>query len=365
MTQTITIKQPDDWHLHVRDEVSTQAVAPHSARQFSRALVMPNLKPPVTTVAAAILYRTRILNALPPGSTFEPYMSLYLTDETLIDEVRIAAENPHIRGFKLYPAGATTNSEAGVNNLEGIYPRLEAMEKYGVVLQVHGEVTDLKVDIFDREAAFIDRHLRHIVKTFPNLRIVLEHVTTIEGAAFVIDSPANVAGTITAHHLVINRNDLLAGGIRPHNYCLPVAKREKHRQALLLAALESIHEGKPKFFLGTDSAPHAQDAKESACGCAGCFTAPIAIELCTEVFERESMDQNDEDDPVLEDWPIRLEQFVSFNGADFYGLPRNTGTITLVKEDWVVPESYPFGDSVVVPFRAGKTLHWKFQEQAA
>ncbi|TAN47131.1 MAG: dihydroorotase [Methylococcaceae bacterium] len=339
---TITLTTPDDWHLHLRDGAQLAAVAAHSARQFGRALIMPNLKPPLTTVAAALAYRQRIVDALPAGSAFQPLMSVYLTDATTPDEIRRAADTPGILGFKLYPAGATTHSEAGVTGLEAIYPVLEAMEKHGVVLQVHGEVTDPEVDIFDREQVFLDRHLQPLISRFPALRVVLEHVTTADGVAFVAAAGAQVAGTLTAHHLLYNRNALLAGGIRPHYYCLPVLKRERHRAALLRAAVS----GSPQFFLGTDSAPHARGAKENACGCAGCYTAFAALELYAEAFA--SVDRLD-----------RLEAFASHYGADFYRLPRNPGSVTLRRESWLVPERYAFGDDTLQPLRSGEALSWR------
>ena len=338
---SITLIQPDDWHLHLRDGDAMRDVLADSARQFGRAIIMPNLRPPVTTVADALAYRERIRSSLPVGSTFEPLMTLYLTDRTSPEEVARAAESADVHAFKLYPAGATTNSDAGVNELEALYPVLAAMERHDVPLLVHGEVTDTEVDIFDREAVFIDRHLAPIVERFPGLRVVLEHITTREGAEFVRDSRAGVAATITAHHLLHNRNALLAGGIRPHFYCLPVLKREPHRQALLAAATS----GNPKFFLGTDSAPHARQQKESACGCAGCYTAPAAMALYATAFEAANA------------LPA-LEGFASCHGADFYRLPRNTNTIRLIRQPWQVPESLPFGEDELIPWLAGETLHW-------
>ena len=340
----LTLTRPDDWHLHLRDGAALRAVLPHTARQFARAIVMPNLKPPVATVDGALAYRRRILDALPAGSPFEPLMALYLTDATSAEEIRRAAENPHIHALKLYPAGATTNSDAGVTSLDDIYPVLEAMEKHGLPLLVHGEVTDAEIDIFDREKAFIDRHLARIAATFPELRIVLEHATTLDGVQFVRDSGPRIAATLTAHHLLYNRNALLAGGVRPHFYCLPLLKREEHRLALLEAATS----GNPKFFLGTDSAPHASGAKESACGCAGCYTAHAALELYVEAFESAG---------ALD----KLEGFASFHGADFYGLPRNRDTLTLVKSEWQVPDSYGYGDDRLVPLRAGEPLAWHLE----
>ena len=338
---SITLIQPDDWHLHLRDGDAMRDVLADSARQFGRAIIMPNLRPPVTTVADALAYQERIRSSLPVGSTFEPLMTLYLTDRTSTEEVARAAESADVHAFKLYPAGATTNSDAGVNELEALYPVLAAMERHDVPLLVHGEVTDAEVDIFDREAVFIDRHLTPIVERFPALRVVLEHITTREGADFVRDSRTGVAATITAHHLLHNRNALLAGGIRPHFYCLPVLKREPHRQALLAAATS----GNPKFFLGTDSAPHARQQKESACGCAGCYTAPAAMALYATAFEAANA------------LPA-LEGFASCHGADFYRLPRNTNTIRLIRQPWQVPESLPFGEDELIPWLAGETLHW-------
>ena len=338
---SITLIQPDDWHLHLRDGDAMRDVLADSARQFGRAIIMPNLRPPVTTVADALAYQERIRSSLPVGSTFEPLMTLYLTDRTSTEEVARAAESADVHAFKLYPAGATTNSDAGVNKLEALYPVLAAMERHDVPLLVHGEVTDAEVDIFDREAVFIDRHLTPIVERFPALRVVLEHITTREGADFVRDSRTGVAATITAHHLLHNRNALLAGGIRPHFYCLPVLKREPHRQALLAAATS----GNPKFFLGTDSAPHARQQKESACGCAGCYTAPAAMALYATAFEAANA------------LPA-LEGFASCHGADFYRLPRNTNTIRLIRQPWQVPESLPFGEDELIPWLAGETLHW-------
>ena len=342
---SITLIQPDDWHLHLRDGDAMRDVLADSARQFGRAIIMPNLRPPVTTVAEALAYQQRIRSALPVGSTFEPLMTLYLTDRTSPEEVARAAESADVHAFKLYPAGATTNSDAGVNELEALYPVLAAMERHDVPLLVHGEVTDTEVDIFDREAVFIDRHLTPIVERFPGLRVVLEHITTREGANFVRDSRPGVAATITAHHLLHNRNALLAGGIRPHFYCLPVLKREPHRQALLAAATS----GNPKFFLGTDSAPHARRQKESACGCAGCYTAPAAMALYATAFETANA------------LPA-LEGFASCHGADFYRLPRNTNTIRLVRQPWQVPESLPFGEDELIPWLAGETLHWSLAD---
>ena len=342
---SITLIQPDDWHLHLRDGDAMRDVLADSARQFGRAIIMPNLRPPVTTVADALAYQQRIRAALPVDSPFEPLMTLYLTDRTSPEEVARAAESADVHAFKLYPAGATTNSDAGVNELEALYPVLAAMERHDVPLLIHGEVTDAEVDIFDREAVFIDRHLAPLVERFPGLRVVLEHITTREGADFVRDSRAGVAATITAHHLLHNRNALLAGGIRPHFYCLPILKREPHRQALLSAATSS----NPKFFLGTDSAPHARQQKESACGCAGCYSALTAMALYATAFEASNA------------LPA-LEGFASFHGADFYRLPRNMNTIRLVRRPWRVPESLPFGEDELIPWLAGETLHWSLTD---
>ncbi|MEJ2346566.1 MAG: dihydroorotase [Gammaproteobacteria bacterium] len=341
----ITLTRPDDWHLHLRDGHAMEAVVVHSARQFARAIIMPNLKPPVAMVDQALAYRERILAAVPPELGFEPLMTLYLTENTPVQEIAGARASGMIHGVKLYPAGATTHSEAGVASLERIYPVLEAMAEHHLPLLVHGEVTDPGVDVFDREAVFIERHLQPIVQRFPELKVVLEHITTTDAVAFVRAAPATVAATITAHHLLMNRNSLFLGGIRPHHYCLPILKRETHRRALLAAATS----GEAKFFLGTDSAPHARRAKESACGCAGIYTAHAAMELYAEAFDQAG---------ALE----RLEGFASFHGPDFYGLPRNRATITLVREAREVPDSYPLGGGeAVVPMRAGEALHWRVQ----
>jgi dihydroorotase len=337
----LTLTRPDDWHLHLRDGPPMAAVLPFTARQFGRAIVMPNLRPPVTTTALALAYRARIHAALPAGSTFEPLMTLYLTDNTPPDEIRRARE-AGVVALKLYPAGATTNSDAGVSDIRRTYATLEAMQREGLLLLVHGEVTDPEIDLFDREAVFIDRVMQPLRRDFPALKVVFEHITTQEAADYVAGSDAHTAATLTAHHLLYNRNALFTGGLRPHFYCLPVLKRERHRLALLKAATS----GSPKFFLGTDSAPHAAAMKEqSVCG-AGCFTAPAALELYAEAFEAAG---------ALD----KLEGFASFFGADFYGLPRNTGTVTLRREDWVLPETLPFGDAHIKPLRAGDTLHWR------
>ena len=339
----LTLTRPDDWHVHLRDDDALRHTCADMARYFGRAIVMPNLTPPVTTVAAAGAYRERILAAMAGlPRQFEPLMTLYLTDSTDAAEIRRAADCEFVHAVKLYPAGATTNSDAGVAQLEALYPTLEAMQAADLPLLVHGEVTDSDVDIFDREKAFIDRHLTPIVQRFPSLRVVLEHITTADAVDFVSTSPANVAATITSHHLLLNRNDMLAGGIRPHLYCLPVLKRNTHQQALIRAACS----GSPKFFLGTDSAPHSTGRKETACGCAGCYTAHAAIELYAEVFEAEGA------------LPL-LEGFASHFGPDFYRLPRNSDSITLRKESWQVPAHQPLGDTTLTPLRAGDTVHWR------
>ncbi len=342
----ISLLRPDDWHLHVRDGRVLNDVIPDSARRFARAIIMPNLKPPVTTVEQALDYRQRILAAVPEDLSFEPLMTLYLTDNTSADEIRLAADNPHIHALKYYPAGATTNSDAGVSSIDKVYPVIEIMADAGLPLLVHGEVTDSRVDIFDRENVFIDSVLTPLLKRFPKLRLVLEHITTSHAVEFVNSMPDNIAATITPHHLLMNRNAIFSGGIRPHHYCLPVLKRETHRQALIEAATS----GKPKFFLGTDSAPHAQKTKESACGCAGMYSAHAAIELYTEAFdEANALD--------------KLEGFASCFGADFYRLPRNTQTIKLIKEDWRVADSLTFADEKLIPLRAGETVHWKLLQK--
>jgi len=341
-TSVLTLARPDDWHVHLRDGPALAAVVGATARAFGRAIVMPNLRPPVTTVAAAAAYRARILAALPPATAFEPLMTLYLTDRTSADEIVQARASGFVQAVKYYPAGATTNSDSGVTALEHVYPALAQMEREGMVLSVHGEVTDPGVDVFDRERVFVERHLAALVRDFPALRIVVEHITTREAAAFVRAAPPTVAATITPQHLIYSRNALFTGGLRPHNYCLPVLKREAHRVALVAAATA----GDPKFFLGTDSAPHARSVKESACCGAGCYTAPIALPLYAEVFE---------DAGALD----RLEAFASRNGAAFYGLPQNAGSVTLVRESWIVPADYPFGTERLVPLRAGETLRWR------
>ncbi len=341
---TLTITRPDDWHLHLRDGDMMRDVLPHTARQFARAIIMPNLRPPVVTVEQAASYRERILAALPAGMAFEPLMTLYLTDNTAPAEIEKAKASGFVHGVKLYPAGATTNSDSGVSDLAKCEATLAAMEKQGMPLLVHAEVTDKDVDVFDREAVFIERHMIPLTRKFPGLKVVFEHITTQDAADFVLESPPTIAATITAHHLLMNRNAMFSGGIRPHHYCLPVLKRESHRQALVAAAIS----GNPKFFLGTDSAPHAKSAKEAACGCAGMFTAHAAIELYAEAFENAG---------ALD----KLEAFASFHGADFYGLPRNTEKITLVKENWTVPETIKFGGEELVPLRAGELINWKLK----
>ena len=339
---TLTFTRPDDWHLHVRDGAALRTVVPHSARQFARAIIMPNLRLPVTTTEQALAYRARILDAVPEGLDFQPLMTLYLTDQTPPAEIRRARDSGQIVAGKLYPAGATTHSDAGVTDIRRIYPTLEAMQMQGMPLLAHGEVTDPDVDIFDREAVFIERVLIPLVRDFPALKIVMEHITTQDAADYVRDAPATVAATITAHHLLYNRNAILQGGIRPHYYCLPILKRERHRQALLRAATS----GEPKFFLGTDSAPHPRSGKETACGCAGCYTAHAALELYAEAFAAaQALD--------------RLEAFASFHGPDFYGLPRNAGTITLRRQPTPVPESFPFDADTLIPLRAGEMLNWR------
>ncbi len=339
---TLTITRPDDWHLHLRDGSVLADVLPHTAAQFARAIVMPNLKPPVTSTAMASAYRDRILAAIPDGMTFEPLMVLYLTDNTQPDEIRKAVESGFVHGVKLYPAGATTNSDAGVTDLQRCMSALEMMQELGLPLLLHGEVTDAEIDIFDREAVFIDRILQPLRKQLPQLKIVFEHITTQEAAHYVRDAEGPIAATITAHHLLYNRNAIFKGGVRPHYYCLPILKREKHRHALMQAASS----GNPRFFLGTDSAPHAKGLKEHACGCAGCYTALHAMELYAQAFEEAG---------ALD----KLEGFASFYGADFYGLPRNKNHITLQKQNWVVPEELVMPSATIVPLDAGTTLAWK------
>jgi len=341
MTDELTITRPDDWHLHVRDGAALQAVVPHTAAQFGRAVIMPNLRPPVTTAAQAAAYRERILAAVPPGLQFEPLMTLYLTDNLPPDEI-VRARAAGVVAVKLYPAGATTNSDAGVTDLRKTYRTLEAMQREGLALLVHGEVTSPDIDLFDREAVFIDTQLIPLRRDFPELKIVFEHITTREAAQYVHGSDAFTAATITAHHLLYNRNAIFTGGVRPHYYCLPVLKRETHRVALVQAATS----GSPKFFLGTDSAPHATHLKEHASGCAGCYTAHAALELYAEAFDSAG---------ALD----RLEGFASFHGPAFYGLPRNSGTVTLRRESWIPPERFPFGEAELTPLRAGESLAWR------
>jgi len=341
MTKTLTLTRPDDWHLHVRDGDVLSTVVPHSAAQFGRAIIMPNLRPPVTTTAQALAYKARILAAVPPGMAFEPLMTLYLTDKLPADEI-VRAREAGIVAVKLYPAGATTNSDAGVTELRKTYKTLEAIQRLGVPLLVHGEVTAPEIDLFDREAVFIDTQLMPLRRDFPELKIVFEHITTREAAQYVLDADHFTAATLTAHHLLYNRNAMFTGGIRPHYYCLPVLKRESHRQALLAAAAS----GNPRFFLGTDSAPHPVHLKEHASGCAGCYTAFTAMELYAQALdEMGALD--------------KLEAFASFFGADFYGLPRNTDTLTLRREAWTVPEHFAFGEAELKPLGAGETLAWR------
>jgi dihydroorotase len=344
MTSQITLTRPDDWHLHLRDGDALAAIVPHTAAQFGRAIVMPNLKPPVTTAAQALAYKQRILDSVPEGLRFEPLMTLYLTDNLPPDEIK-RAKDAGVVALKLYPAGATTNSDAGVTDLRKTYATLEAMQREGLLLLVHGEVTSPEIDLFDREAVFIEQHLIPLRKDFPGLKIVMEHITTREAAHYVRDADALTGATLTAHHLLYNRNALFTGGIRPHYYCLPVLKRETHRLALVEAATS----GNPRFFLGTDSAPHARHTKEAPCGCAGIYSAHAALELYAGAFDQAGR---------LD----RLEAFASERGADFYGRPRNEGTVTLRRERWTVPESFDYGPGRdrLVPFRAGEALEWRF-----
>jgi len=342
LTSTLRILRPDDWHLHLRDGDHMAAVLPFTAQRFARAVVMPNLKPPMTTTSALGAYRARILAALPAGASFEPLMTLYLTDRTGAEEIRRARESGFVVGAKLYPAGATTNSDSGVTSIDHLWPALEAMAEAGLVLQVHGEVTEAAIDVFDREQAFIDRVLSRVVERVPGLKIVFEHITTREAVDFVRSARAGVGATITPQHLLHNRNAIFEGGIRPHMYCLPVLKREDDREALVAAATSDD----ARFFLGTDSAPHAVHAKETACGCAGIFSAHAAIELYAEAFEQAGR---------LD----RLQAFASERGPDFYGRPRNTATITLRREPWTVPQRYAFGNEEIVPMRAGTQLNWQ------
>jgi dihydroorotase len=348
MSDRLTLLRPDDWHIHLRDG----AVLPHTvadvARTFGRAIIMPNLVPPVRNAQEADAYRQRILAARPTGNHFEPLMVLYLTDLTQPEDIRTAMASGFVHAAKLYPAGATTNSDSGVTSIDKIFHVLEAMAEVGMPLLVHGEVTRGEIDVFDREKIFIDEHLTRVVERFPGLKVVFEHITTAEAVQFVNQAPANVGATITAHHLLYNRNHMLVGGIRPHFYCLPILKRNTHQTALLDAATS----GSTKFFLGTDSAPHAQHAKENACGCAGCYTAYAAIELYAEAFEQRS---------ALD----KLEGFASLHGPAFYGLPANKDTITLVRDEWIAPTSLPFGELSVIPLRAGEKLRWRLLEENA
>jgi dihydroorotase len=342
--QELTLTRPDDWHLHLRDDALMASVLPDTARRFARAIVMPNLRPPVTTTEQARAYRERILAALPAGMSFEPLMTLYLTDNTDAEEIRKARASGIVHAVKLYPAGATTNSDAGVTDLRKTYAALEAMQACGLPLLVHGEVTDPAIDVFDREAVFIERVMQPLLNDMPELRVVFEHITTKDAAQFVEAAPDNIAATLTPQHLLYNRNAMLVGGIRPHYYCLPILKRETHREALVKAATS----GSKKFFLGTDSAPHAQHTKENACGCAGCYSAHNAIELYAEAFEAAG---------ALD----KFEAFASFHGADYYGLPRNTEKVTLRREEWQVPDSVGFGEHRLVPLRAGEKMKWKLE----
>ncbi|HRX59961.1 MAG TPA: dihydroorotase [Candidatus Competibacter sp.] len=342
---TLTLTHPDDWHLHLRDGDAMRAVLPHSARQFARAIIMPNLRPPVTTTEQALAYRARILDAIPAGSTFQPLMTLYLTDNTSPTEIVRAKDSNQVVACKLYPAGATTNSDSGVTDVRNIYSVLEMMQAHGLPLLVHGEVTDPEVDVFDREAVFIERVLMPTIRDFPALKVVLEHITTQDAVEYVRAAPATIAATITAHHLLYNRNAIFQGGIQPHYYCLPILKREHHRQALIRAATS----GDPKYFLGTDSAPHPRQGKETACGCAGCYTAHAALELYTEAFESAG---------ALD----KLEAFASFHGPDFYGLPRNTKILTLLRQPTSVPDRFPFGTDTLIPLRAGETVRWRLAD---
>jgi dihydroorotase len=343
-TQSLTLTRPDDWHLHLRDGAAMASVVSHTARQFARAIVMPNLKPPVTTTAQALAYRERILAALPHGMQFEPLMTLYLTDNTPPDEIRRAKESGLVHAVKLYPAGATTNSDAGVTDLKKCTKTLEAMQAVGMPFLVHGEVTDPAVDVFDRETVFIERVMQPLRRDMPELKIVFEHITTKDAAEYVAQESGPLAATVTAHHLLYNRNEIFKGGIRPHYYCLPVLKREEHRKALVRAATS----GSPKFFLGTDSAPHPKGLKEHACGCAGCYTALHAMELYAEAFDQAG---------ALD----KLEAFASFNGPAFYGLPRNSGSVTLKREPWTLPAELPLGEAgaTLVPLNGGEQIGWK------
>lgn len=342
MQETLTLGRPDDFHLHLRDGAALASVIPFTARQFGRALVMPNLKPPVTTVTAANSYRERILKAVPKDGDFSPQMTLYLTDNTPVDEVGRVADSEFVQAFKYYPAGATTNSDSGVSALKNVYRVLEAMQQMGVILCIHGEITDPATDVFDREALFVDGPLQQITRDFPDLKVVVEHITTSEAADFVTDAGINVAATITPQHLLYNRSSIFSGGIRPHFYCLPILKREAHRQSLLKAATS----GSAKFFLGTDSAPHAKNSKEACCGAAGCFTSHAALELYAEAFDSVGA-------------LAKLDDFASRFGAKFYGLPRNAGEVTLKRQTWTPPDEYAFGDETIVPLTVGRSLGWK------
>jgi len=344
MTDEITLTRPDDWHLHLRDGQVLADIVPHTAARFGRAIVMPNLKPPVTTTEKALDYRKRILEALPPGMSFQPLMTLYLTDNTTVEEIARAKSSGMVHAVKYYPAGATTNSDSGVTDIRRVYPVLEAMAEQGMPLLVHGEVTDPAVDVFDREAVFIERILLPLLADIPSLKIVFEHITTREAVDLVKQTPERLGATITPQHLMMNRNAIFQGGINPHHYCLPVLKRERHRQALVAAATS----GDPRFFLGTDSAPHARTAKESACGCAGIYSAHAAMEFYAQVFDEAG---------ALD----KLEAFASFHGADFYGLPRNVGSITLVRETWRLPEAIRFGGEQLIPLGAGEVLSWRLR----
>jgi dihydroorotase len=343
MTDILILTRPDDWHLHLRDGAALAAVLPHSARQFARAIVMPNLRPPVTTTALAAEYRERILAALPAGSSFQPLMTLYLTDRSEPEEIRRAQASGFVHAVKLYPAGATTNSDSGLTALRHAWPVLEVMQELGMVLCVHGEVVDPAIDVFDREKAFIDTQLIPLRTRFPNLRVVFEHITTADAADYVRESSGDIAATITAHHLLYNRNAIFQGGLRPHYYCLPVLKREQHRRALVAAATS----GNPRFFLGTDSAPHARGAKESDCACAGCYTALHALELYAQAFDNAG---------ALD----RLEGFASFFGPDFYRLPRNTDRVRLLREPWQIPDQLALNGDQLIPLAAGETLNWRY-----
>lgn len=343
----ISLTRPDDWHLHLRDGNALKTTVPHSARAFARAIVMPNLQPPITRVEAARCYRDRIIAHVPAGSTFQPLMTLYLTDTLAADEILLAADCEFIKAVKYYPAGATTNSENGVTDIENVYPVLERMSEVGLPLLVHGEVTDDGIDIYDREQRFIETVLAPLVSRYPDLRLVMEHITTEDAVAFVTQQEDRVAATITIHHLMYNRNHLLAGGVRPHFYCLPILKRGTHQQALIEAALG----GNPKFFLGTDSAPHGKQNKETACGCAGIYSAPAALEFYAEFFDAHG---------ALD----KLEAFAGFHGADFYGMPRNRDKVALQRRTWRMPEHYVFDDDMVIPMRAGESIRWRLLERS-